>query len=91
MKPLMQTGHPQKLTPRIIKTSEQKQKQTKKTEYIQVFIITNVLQITLSYDINRPCVSKKKSEDDDNNSTDDDSKDSEQAAKYGPLSLDYMF
>ena len=85
MKPLMETGHRQKLTPRIIQTNEQKQKQKqpKKTEYIQVFIIISVLQITLSYDVN--------SEDDDNNSTDDDSKNSEQAAKYGPLSLDYKF
>lgn len=81
MKPLMETGHRQKLTPRIIQTNKQKQKQPKKTEYIQVFIIISVLQITLSYDVN--------SEDDDNNSTDDDSKNSEQAAKYGPLSLEY--
>lgn len=33
---------------------------------------------------------RKKSEDEDNNS-DDDSKNSEQVAKYGPLSLDYKF
>lgn len=42
-----------------MQTNQQKKKKQKEPEDIQVFMITSVLQITLSYDVNDPCVSKK--------------------------------
>ena len=81
-----------KIDPKNYTNKRTKTKANKKNpEDIQVFIITSVLQITSSYDVNRPCVSKKKSEDDNNNKIDFKNKNSEQAAEYGPLSLDYKF